>query len=252
MSSSGEYANLARTIGNWPMYLLHKFQRGRPNEYRFITRRRRIPFVVPGALRGTFKEVFMADTYDLRTLFDSLPENPTVIDIGANIGLFSVAMVDGVPGARCFAYEPHPGNFVYLERNAEAAQQIFPHPMAVAAPDSPDILTLHFDAEEFGTRNHESVEVPATSLDAIVEHHAIGRIDLLKLDCEGAEYDILYGASSDTVDRIRQIVMETHDLDDDKRNVRALARFLSARGLLVSAKPRGDGTALVRARREDA
>lgn len=59
------------------------------------------------------REIFMQDLYDMRMLKSGLPENPVVIDIGANIGLFSMLILSHVPGARIIAFEPMPGNYTF-------------------------------------------------------------------------------------------------------------------------------------------
>ena len=53
-----------------------------------------------------------------------------------------------------------------------------------------------------------------------------GRVDLLKLDIEGAEYDVLYGAAPETLARIREIRMEAHDLDGERPQRRGAADVL--------------------------
>jgi FkbM family methyltransferase len=67
--------------------------------------------------------------------------------------------------------------------------------------------------------------VPCTTLVDIIESNEIEHVDLLKLDCEGAEYEILYSTPSHYFERIREI----HVLARDCRNAESLAQFLRDR-----------------------
>ena len=67
-----------------------------------------------------------------------------------------------------------------------------------------------------------------------MESNGLDRIDLLKMDCEGAEYEILYSCSSIHLGRISEIRMEYHDLDADQQRVEALARWLEGNGFVVT------------------
>ena len=59
---------------------------------------------------------------------------------------------------------------------------------------------------------------------------------MLKLDCEGAEYNILFGAPDETLKRIRRIVMEYHDSLTSHTH-RDLVKFLSEKGFHVQVTP---------------
>jgi nonribosomal peptide synthetase DhbF len=54
---------------------------------------------------------------------------------------------------------------------------------------------------------------PLTTVDEVVKREGVERIDLLKVDVEGAEYDVLQGIGESTWPKIRQVVMEGHDID---------------------------------------
>lgn len=59
---------------------------------------------------------------------------------------------------------------------------------------------------------------------------ALPRIHILKLDCEGAEYDILYCLNQEQLNAIAFITMETHQIDNELRNRDALVSWLHERG----------------------
>jgi hypothetical protein len=62
-------------------------------------------------------------------------------------------------------------------------------------------------------KGNNVIKVRALTLSQVFEAHAIDKLDLLKLDCEGAEYEILSGASPEVFKKIERIIMEYHDID---------------------------------------
>lgn len=124
-----------------------------------------------------------------------------VIDVGANIGVFSLATLTQIPDARVIAFEPSPFNFSRLKDNIErngfnaclcqkAISSNTAQPVMKFAETKDSPSTMHF-AE---ATSDSSIEVCVTYLDAYCEEHNISEIDLLKIDVEGYECDVLLGA----------------------------------------------------------
>ena len=59
-------------------------------------------------------------------------------------------------------------------------------------------------------------------LSDVMKEHQIGQIDLLKIDCEGAEYDVLLGIASEDWGKVRQVVIEVYNEDNRIDKVREL------------------------------
>lgn len=149
-----------------------------------------------------------------------------VVDIGANVGFF--AMLAARRGAMVEAYEPHPETFRYLQANT-AGSAVACHRAAVVAAPPPDRkvgLWLHptHDSRHSligveiltGSALSESMEVPAVSLE-----EAIGDgCDLLKMDCEGAEFDLLLNTSPEALRRMGRLIVELHQRVGDPEKVR--------------------------------
>jgi hypothetical protein len=72
-----------------------------------------------------------------------------------------------------------------------------------------------------------------------MEENGITRCDLLKMDCEGAEYEILYNCPPDYLRRIDQIAMEVHRGDKEDQNIDALEKFFRQQGFRTRRKPVG-------------
>jgi FkbM family methyltransferase len=137
-----------------------------------------------------------------------LPENAVIYDLGANIGTFSVAARRVCPSARIVAYEPAEENLAILIRNAPFAEL---HQEAIAGHTGEAQFYLSAYPYDHRIVKSGGIKVRTLSLqDAIMDK----RVDLLKLDIEGAEYDALEQADPSLFKHIDRIVMETHALGD--------------------------------------
>jgi hypothetical protein len=74
--------------------------------------------------------------------------------------------------------------------------------------------------------------VAATTLDTIFERHRVSRCDLMKIDVEGAEYEILFGASKNTLAAIKSLYGEFHEIQSEEPdfNIDSLAVYLNQHG----------------------
>ncbi|MEO5682897.1 MAG: FkbM family methyltransferase [Chitinophagaceae bacterium] len=250
-SSATRYKNLFRHIENWPVYFTRKLKKGfRP--IIFITKGHPIKFIVPSkALYLVFKEIFVTDFYDIDALTDSLPARPVIIDIGANAGYFNVILFSKKPDAVVYAYEPIRSNYelftkiiainpalqnrVHLFNNAvTGTPQEFVELFMETASDNSVIASVYAD---FDTQNQHTIQVPAISLQQIVQENKLQHIDLVKVDCEGSEYPIIYETPDEVWKNIQMLTIEVHNLDQEKRNVDFLGRFLKEKGYMVVIEP---------------
>ncbi|WP_336814803.1 FkbM family methyltransferase [Bosea sp. MMO-172] len=140
------------------------------------------------------------DAVERELLASRLRDGFTFIDIGANIGAYSLFVAARAGrGARILAVEPQPEIFARLSFNI--AQNPFGTVKAVACAlaDKPGELTLFIDPTNRGESSVRilnssagtSVKVPAMTLLSLVEGEGYERIDAIKLDVEGAEDLIL-------------------------------------------------------------
>lgn len=168
-----------------------------------------------------YKEIFVDRCYDVT--LDSA--DPVIIDIGANSGLFALRLKQLYPSARIFCFEPFPPNFAQLERTIalNGLEEVTPIRKAIGAHPGLTKLFIHkrnmgghsFYAAEAHSADHVDVEV--TDLRSVMRD-VRQRIDLLKVDCEGAEFDILMGLTAPEARQIRKIIVETtSDLYDVDR-----------------------------------
>ena len=90
-----------------------------------------------------------------------------------------------------------------------------------------------------GLLSEQYDEVPARTLDDLFERHEIDACDLMKIDVEGAEYDILHAASDDTLARIRRIHGEYHNVNPENPETRIdhFASFLRSKQFDLDVLP---------------
>ena len=237
------YQRLVSVFSNWPLHLGAKW--GLLGRRTIVLKTRSgWQMEVPWRLQHTFKEIFLYGAYRHPQLLAQLPEKPVVMDIGGNVGFFSLFALDVRPRARCFTFEPMPGNFAQLRRNQQlnpkADWRLFEAAVAglngtvrISSPTGDPLVTDAF-IENLRkaplSASGAQVEVAACTLETIFAREGIEHCDWLKLDCEGAEYEILYRTPASLFDRVSAITMETHFLDGPQNNARSLGNHLESLG----------------------
>lgn len=164
-----------------------------------------------------------------------------VIDIGAALGDFSIDAAARHQHCVIHAYEPFPTSFVLLRQNLQLnnIHNVVAYQEAVAGQAGEvtlDVSTAVAVRHSTVTPTNAGISVPAITLATAVGRLPDGTCDLLKLDCEGAEYAILFNTDAQILGRIRRIVMEYHN-NVVEFSHHDLARFLTANGFVVSCYP---------------
>ena len=199
-------------------------------------------------------EVFAEDAYRLADLAAGLPDDPVVLDIGAQIGCFTLALARRLPCATVHSYEASPATAEWLARNVRnngLDDRVTTY--AVAVSDHTGTLELadnvHASALNGLTApGGRMVTVPCRTFAEVVAA-AGGRVDLVKLDTEGAEYAIVLGSDPADWASVQTLVMEYHDVPGHSWS--ELEAFLAGAGLhLVRHEPAGprQGTVWLRRR----
>jgi len=196
---------------------------------------------------GTLSEVFDGKVYDPKWF--SLEKNSikTIIDVGGLIGSFTLWAQQSFPNASIFTYEPDPDSFEILCKNIDLVdskkERIHPFNYAVWSENSTMKLyrskvdtaesSIIFDHSLFENQpKEESIDVKTKSISEIID--SISKpIDIIKLDCEGAEYEILYSLDESKLSSIRHIVMEVHFTNNEDSKVKDLVKYLRKNGFIV-------------------
>lgn len=155
---------------------------------------------------GTYEDTILREIGRAYGWLDLRKKN--VLDVGANVGLFSRLALDR--GAnRVVAVEPEPCNCEMLRLNAPGAT-IFE--AAAVSDETVKNVSLYVsrsgknpgNTSTVAFRGREEMRVAAVHFASLIEEY---RIDTIKMDCEGAEYDLL---SSPLPGTVRQIALEIH------------------------------------------
>lgn len=166
--------------------------------------------------------VVLVENFTGETQYDSgLVTSPKiVVDIGANIGAFAAYIKTKYPSTTIYCYEPDPENFKNLTKNIQENnfKDVMLFNKAVGKQNGK--ITLYAETTEFGTANSStirksdvSIDVECLTLEEIFKENNIEKCDLLKLDCEGCEYDIFYNTNTNIIKKVGIISLEYHDLD---------------------------------------
>lgn len=154
-------------------------------------------------IHNDFLTCFIRDEYGLCR---QLPQLKTIVDIGANIGLFSVAARARYPSVTIHAYEPNPRSVAYLQANTSELG-ITVYPEAVGSREGRVFIEDSSDSNQARTSSSNNGNIVQVGLDTVVERMG-GTVDLIKIDCERAEWSMFEQAAP--WQRIRNIRMEYH------------------------------------------
>lgn len=165
-----------------------------------------------------FREIFIERAYT-PTWFYQPSRHDTVIDVGANIGVFMLYLAWRSPGIHVHCFEPSFGTRRRLETQVRAngleeMVRVYPYALSDKAGVATLKLSEHsayqsfFDSELVGEK--EEV-VQMLSLEDALEMCAVEDVNLLKLDVEGAEIEIVESAATAVWKRIQRVVCEYHD-----------------------------------------
>jgi FkbM family methyltransferase len=201
-----------------------------PRRFRFNSKLYCVDGPDEKTLAWVFRDVILDDEYGL----NCLPRRPaTILDIGGNIGLFSLWAGANFPEASIHVYEPNPALFNSLSLNvSQVGATVFPE--GVSGQEGFGVLV---EAGESMT-NQCSVSscgnISVSTLRTAIQRMG-GRVDLLKIDCEGAEWEML--DDLEPFKHVRMLRMEYH-LEQSNRSVGRLIDRLESVGFqLVKLQP---------------
>ena len=164
----------------------------------------------------TYKQVFVDQEYD----FDTQEQPSVIVDAGANIGLASIKFANDFPSATIIAIEPEERNFELLKRNTSGYPNIKPFQAAVWNHDGElSLLDNGFGEWGFMAAESGSLEdsqtnklhaIRAVTIPTIMREFGFSRIDILKIDIEGAEKEV-FSNSSQWIDCVESLIVELHE-----------------------------------------
>ncbi len=161
---------------------------------------------------------------------------PRILDCGANVGLASLFFKRRCPSARITAYEADPALFKILRANLDANRAADVETVHAALWTADGRVTFQADGSDSGMIGTLSgavggtaVDVPSLRLRDLIERDPNGRIDLLKLDIEGAE-DAVLADCEPALARVRAMVLDLHEFDPRHRQAPRVLELLTRTG----------------------
>jgi FkbM family methyltransferase len=174
-----------------------------------------------------YNEVYESNEYEI----ESFGDDDIVIDIGSHKGFFAKLCMDkGCKQIHCF--EPEPENFNQLVENLKDYKYFQAYNLAVSDRSGKRILHRvlgHNTGLHSFYSEGPGIESNTVSLDDILDH--IQKVSLLKIDAEGAEYEIIM--NSKKLNKIKNIVGEYHDNYTDKKS-KDLFEFLEKNNFTIT------------------
>ena len=166
--------------------------------------------------------------------FDSInfKDGDVVIDIGGNIGTVSIYLAKKYPFIKIYAFEPVKQNYENFLKNIELNNinkdiiKVFN--LAITKDRRDVILTSPFynsgasniyDNYSNGIVLNNDISIKSITFDDIFSNNNISKCKLLKIDCEGAEYEILYSANVENLKNCEYMCGEFHGIEDKREKL---------------------------------
>lgn len=171
---------------------------------------------IPSSDVPTYDQVFINEEY----AFSVGTQPKVIVDAGANIGLASIFFANKYPEAKIIAIEPERSNFEFLRENVKPYPQIIPLQAALwNKTEEINLIDPGLGKWGFMTEGNLSSEglhgstchtVKAVTMDDIMKDYGLEKVDILKIDIEGAEKEVFADTSS-WIGRVDAIIIELHE-----------------------------------------
>lgn len=194
---------------------------------------------------SVFNEIFTEREYKILDSFIVAVKSP-IIDIGAHVGMFSVYCSCFNPMMQIFAYEPDSENYAAMKENLKLnnARNVFIKNVAIGAEVGERILYLSRDshnhsiigAEGAGDFSGVEKKVQAVTLERILEQNRLASVSLVKMDSEGAEFEIFENLPATVFAAVENFYVEYHEYSDEMCGAK-LEKIFCKNGFKVEMKP---------------
>lgn len=251
------FQKISDKIAKESKFFSNVFRYGSPDLWRIkiyylLWRAGRIRMIVgPIKKRGYIKfcgyKIFLADESSLYSCLEIIcnetygrPEDfegaKTIVDFGANIGVFSFWCAVANKSAKIYAYELVPAVFKFLDKNIKLNNLNNVNVFNYGVWSEDGEVTIE-QPKEYGVSNvfERSSDGKGISCRLKKARSIIGRfekIDVLKIDIEGSEYEVLFSLDDKDFAKIKKIIMEFHSMGDSSRPGKLLS-FLKDKGFAV-------------------
>jgi FkbM family methyltransferase len=203
-----------------------KLPRFRPGSF-YTDTRHKISFTDSLSFLNMYESVFDKGMYNFR----SEKSDPFIIDAGANIGISVLYFKKIYPHTRILAFEPDPNIFKTLEKNVKAYELDDVTLVNKALWHIESSLSFHSEGADAGKiaqtdRDENILEIQSALLSSYIGDRDI---DLLKIDIEGAEYNVLYEIR-DSLKNVKNIFIEFHSFANEEQRLAEILALLKEAG----------------------
>jgi FkbM family methyltransferase len=173
--------------------------------------------------------VWLAQDYEVPGF--SIKKEDIVIDIGAHIGLFSLFASQYCKNGKIFSYEPIEKNYNILKENINLNQIKNIIPFNFAVSNQLNKLKIFIDSNDDSAHSilnsgKNFIEVNSITIESIFDQNKIEKCNLLKLDCEGAEYQIIESIPKEYFSKIEKMIIEYHFASENLKLYKKLIQNL--------------------------
>tara|TARA_R100000963_G_C4639301_1_gene103014 strand:- start:303 stop:1901 length:1599 start_codon:yes stop_codon:yes gene_type:complete len=196
-----------------------------------------IKVAIPKSEIFRLKNIFEQQEYALPRGFQ-LNEKSVVVDIGGNVGSFSMYAREWNAKCHIYSFEPNPQVFPLLEHNAKSLGNISINQVALGNKNGSIDLYQHPNntgqtSTSLQVKDANKVSVPMRNSGEMLAEYGINKIDVLKIDTEGAEVAILAGMKDLLINT--GIIMVEYHSEQDRRQIDVLLAEFSVYASEVSA-----------------
>lgn len=190
-----------------------------------------------------FANVWILKEYEMEGF--EIMENDLIIDVGGHIGLFALYASLKCPEGKVISVEPHPQNFSLLKENMNNNNFLKTKIVNKAITNSNNDIELFIDSQDDSAHSihgtgKNSIQIKGTTLRDIMQENQVSNCNMLKMDCEGSEFESIESLSDDELLQIEKICLEYHIIDNDSSNLDNLRNRLKKIGYNVNIIPTND------------
>lgn len=240
---------LVKNLKNWPILIKDKIVGGNNILYRF-----RSGEVIECRTKSTDinEAVVVLSGIEYAEQYCKLSNKnePIIVDIGANIGSFSIYAhrLNKHLNPTIYAFEPHPDNANLTKANFKRNGLVSYHIVQKAVAGTEGVgsfdISGSFDAFKINNKSNETIEVTTTKLSTFCSSNNIDKIHLLKMDIEGGEYDVIEHDLNFIKEKVQVMFIEYHNFDvNDGQSI--LIKALEASFEIAVRNPHENGGMLM-------
>ncbi|WP_411275608.1 FkbM family methyltransferase [Daejeonella sp.] len=195
-----------------------------------------------------YKEIFVDKCYDYPVL---TVEEPAIMDIGGNTGLFTLRMKQLYPDATIYSFEPFASNYQQLSKTIEVSKlnKVTAFPFGIGGTTRTERLYIHknnvggHSIMRSETNSDAYTEIELVSISEMFQRLNLTKCHLLKMDCEGAEYEIIKKLDHELASKIEKIVFEptptAYEVNEITEHLKNIGFYMVDRDGLCVAINRG-------------